>query len=98
MGVSGDGLVSARAGEAAVDHAAGGDVPIDPSPAETAAETGADTSTDVAHKSCASPLDCGDASLFICDPVTHTCQSPTCDTKTKACPSGKACVPQVSGV
>ncbi len=67
----------------------------DTSPVDEGTDTAA---TDTAPKSCTSPLDCGDVSLFVCDPITRTCVAPTCDTKTKPCPANRTCVQQASGV
>src|SRR4051794_24125974 len=94
LGCSSSDSPPAEVVDTAVVDTGGSDVTTDTSLPETAAETSGDTGP----KTCASPLDCGDASLFICDLATHTCQPPTCDTKTKPCPSGSTCAPQVAGV
>jgi hypothetical protein len=46
---------------------------------------------------CTTALDCGDVSLFVCDPTTRLCKAADCST-TKTCSAGKTCVQQASGV
>jgi hypothetical protein len=69
------------------------DTPEDSTP-ETAP---LDVPADVAPKSCKRAIDCGDVSLFVCDPATQQCRAADCDAMTE-CKAGSSCLKQAEKV